>query len=92
MNKKHNHKYRGKNSLIKQPVAQLNICKRETGKRCFLLFIIKIKSICDEAGIFFALFFRAGILSLLNMPVKAPIRTNYFNPGIAGFVGQSKTR
>ena len=92
MNKKYKEKYCSKNCLIKYAVALLKICKRETGCLFSLLFKVKIKSICDEVSIIFALFFRAVTLSLLNMSVKTQIRTNYFNPGIVGFGGQSKTR
>ncbi|MFH1093424.1 MAG: hypothetical protein V1739_04615 [Candidatus Omnitrophota bacterium] len=92
MEKKYNQKNCSKNGLIKCAVALLNICQRETGKFISLLFILKMKNICDEAYILFVLFFRAGVLSLLDMSVKTPIRTNYFNPGIAGFNWQSKTR
>ena len=92
MDKKFNHKYCSKNNLIKNAVVLLKIYKREAGSLFSLLFKIKFKFIYDEASVLFALLPRAGVLSLLDMSVKTPIRTNYFNPGIAGYCLQSKTR
>jgi len=70
----------------------MKVFGREIVKLFSLLFLIKIKFNCVKSGIYFALFFREGVLSFLDKFVRTPIRTNYFNPGIVELAWQSKTR